>query len=293
MSPPVEGPEGLAPADPAAMPGGSARPPGLDGPEPGRVAAWVATLGAAVVALDLALRGDGSAFLDAPLLVFAACLLLAAAGLIGAGRLVARYGLVGRVERRADRGDLDGAIAQLRAALDRGAIAPGPAADTFDPWAPPAPGGLADPGRAARFDLLGTLHARRGDWPAALAAYRRAGGAGGGAPAHRVRGAEARVMLGRVAEGLPLALGAIAAVPAHDDLGRYALNLALGRTLIAAGHPAEAAGVLDAADAALARALAVRVADRARLAAEVASARARLADAPDPRPLAPASEAPR
>ena len=213
------------------------------------------------------------------MLVLSALPLVAIGCLRGLGRL----GLVARVSRRANRGDLAGAIAELQAAIDRRTPRPAPlvaAAGPFDPWAPPAAGPTRDPRAAARFNLMGILQARRDDWPAALGWFERADATGGGEPTYQLNRGEALVMLGRPYEGLPLALTAIGVVPPGDPFKRVALGLSLARTLLDAGHRGKASFVLDQAEADLRAADLLKGSVRADLEREIAAVRGRLAALP-------------
>ena len=263
---------------------------------PIRLVAWVATAYAVFVILALLIARDHRALLDLPFLTVGVVLIGAPILLAWLAQLDAQFGLLARVARRADRGDLDGAIAQLRAVVDRRPAPAAPAApapfDPADPYAPPASAatGVGDRRWLARLNLLGILHARRGDWPAALDCFERADRAGGGEPIYSLNRGEALIMLGQAAEGLHVATVAIDRVPAVDPLKRHQLNLSLARTLLDAGHRAAAVDAIEAAAAALRRAPVLRAARRAALHAEVEAVRGRLAD-PTPRPTP--EEAPR
>ena len=199
-------------------------------------------------------------------------------------RQMAGFSLVARVGRRADRGDLDGAIAQLQAAIDRHPIADldaGPAPfDPANPWAPPASAAAGNPRAAARLNALGILQARRGDWPAALGCFERADRIGRSEPIYSLNRGEALIMVGNPGEGLHVAIQAIDQVPKRDPLKRYSLSLSLARTLLDAGHGAAAVAALDGAATALRRSPILLASTRARLNAEIETVRLRVATIP-------------
>lgn len=207
-----------------------------------------------------------------------------------------------RANRKAARGDLDGAIADLTALVDRELPAgPRPAAPPPDlasnPYAAPRRADLSAQRKAAlaeQLNLLAALVGRRGDWPGALAWLERAEQLGTGHPMVRANRATALVQVGRVAEGVAILEDPCRDAPEGDIVKRFDARHQAAGVLIALGRWGAARAVLDAAEAELGRvhgALGILVkawrgklaALRARLAeAEATAAAGAAAPAPDP-----------
>ena len=280
-------------------------------PRPARstsTAFWLLIVGAGVAA-GWAMSGErpGAAVLGALVVMIVLVPVLGAAWIVGAvawhvaaSRLA--YRVANRAYRRATRGDLDGAIAELGASVDRRRR---PATDPADAWAPPPSAVARDPRLAADLATLGGLERLRGDWAAAADHFRAAEAVAEGFEAAQVRAAraDALIRLGRPDEGIALMRAAVEQFPPDEAANRSQLGLRLATALIALGRLDEVDAILDAAAADWGRTV-ILGPPRFKKAgfAAIAAARDQLAaaragrdvghDGPSPTP-APSPEAPR
>ena len=148
-----------------------------------------------------------------------------------------------RVSRRAERGDIAGAISELQAALDRTVARSGPPAGVAtgpaDPWAPPHAAIHRDERLVIRLNLMATLHGEQGDWATALDWLRRAEEVGGPRPVFRLNIGRARAQLGAEAEGIAAMRAAVAEVADDAPIQRFYFALVLASGLAEAGQWAE------------------------------------------------------
>ena len=154
--------------------------------------------------------------------------------------------------KQAKRGDVAGAIANLRAIVNR---QEGKSTDSTpgddNPWAAPRGSVAVNPLLSQRLNMLGVLEGMRSDWSAAFDWYRAAERVGGPALRPLLIGNQgvALVKLGRMSEGAPLLRQALAQAGEQDAALCCLCRINLATALIDRREVNEAGRILDQAEA--------------------------------------------
>ena len=157
-----------------------------------------------------------------------------------------------RALKRANRGDVAGAIADLHAVVNRQeGRSTDPTSGADNPWAAPRGSEAVNTLLAQRLNMLGVLEGMRTDWSAAFDWYRAAERVGGAALRPVLLGNQGAVLvkLGRTSEGAPLLLQALAQAGERDAALCCLCRISLATALIDRQEANEAGKVLDQAEA--------------------------------------------
>jgi hypothetical protein len=174
---------------------------------------------------------------------------------------------VSKVVKRANAGDVDGAIAELRAAMRRG-LSDDDTSTSGNPYAAPS---RPRRGAAVRANTLGLLHFLREEWPQAYESFVDAEKLGAGRAVARGNQALALWKMGRLDEAEPILAEVCSLVP---GVPTFALNH--GFVLADLGRLDEARARLVEAERGVRLWVLVKRADREKIRAEVARLRAKI-----------------